>query len=254
MQPPDPSTNQQPVDDFYRFHFAPGLDKLFETNWYSTRGLTHLRQDPKLLDYILQCEEQFKTLDAATIQSLEARLVWQLAIMPRSASMSNGPNGQAPDQHDLLQRIDIIQHLITGNYLPQSKVPSPPSQIYGNLKHNEQLFWHQLGKFCSIEDVNPEIPAHQQINDCLNAMRGVLGMMENRDVLYSLAIVRYIGGRLNEFHPKQPLPTTTNDPNDEINKLEIARRFVENEDARGTTQVIQRICGMAMRGWILQKQ
>lgn len=49
------------------------------------------------------------------------------------------------------------------------------------------------------------------------------------------------------------LNVSTNDSNNEINKLKVAHHFVESEDQRGTNQVYQRICGMALRGWALQK-
>ena len=253
--PPNMLANGQHIDDFYRFHFAPGLDRLFETNWYNTRGMTHIRQNPILLDFIMQCEEQFRNPDA-TPQSLEARLVWQLATMPRDASHSNGANGHMSDHLTLevLPRIDTLEHLLTGQYLPQNQIPLPPSQQHDHSKYNEQSFWLHLGRFCSIRDESSDPSSLQQINDNLAAMRGILGMMENRDVLYSLAIARYIGGRMSEFHPRQQLPLTNNDPNDDVNKLEVARHFIESQDARGTTQVIQRICGMAMRSWTLQKQ
>ena len=78
--------------------------------------------------------------------------------------------------------------------------------------------------------------------------------MENRDVLYSIAIARHVGGRLLEFHPPNRVQAATDDPNDEVKKLQVACDFVAAEDQRGTTQVIQRVCGMAMRGWMLQKQ
>jgi hypothetical protein len=78
--------------------------------------------------------------------------------------------------------------------------------------------------------------------------------MENRDVLYSMAIARYIGGRLIEYNPPHRVQAQTDDPNDDVKKLQVAHDFVSAEDKNGTTQVIQRVCGMAIRSWILQKQ
>ena len=79
-------------------------------------------------------------------------------------------------------------------------------------------------------------------------------MLENRDVLYSLAVARHIGGRLVEFHPPRPVISQTDDPNDDVKKLAVAQLFISQEDQKGTTQVIQRVCSMAMRSWILQRQ
>jgi hypothetical protein len=54
--------------------------------------------------------------------------------------------------------------------------------------------------------------------------------------------------------PQRHLQATSNDPNDEVNKLKVAHQFIEQEEQRGLSQVYQRICSMALRGWMLQKQ
>ena len=251
------------IEDFYRFHYAPGLDRLLETIWYSTYGWPHVLQDPPLLDFVAQCAEQWKarTDDAASaqsLQSLEARLVWQLADMPRAGSYANQASGSTTDQVAIavLPRIETVESLLTGQPLPQFKLPPPPMAEHQNnhTKYIEHNFWHHLGRFASVRDDTANSNSLREINDCFGVLRGILSMMENRDVLYSLAIARHFGSRMADFHPSRPMAMQTNDANDEVNKLEIARQFVESEDQRGTTQVIQRICGMAMRSWILQKQ
>lgn len=257
--PPNSIPSMRDVEDFYRLHYAQGLDRLFETPWYSQRGWHHLQQDPPLLDFVSQCAEQMKgrSDDAASVhalQSLEARLVWQLALMPRFAYRA----GKFSDQItlDALPRIETVERLLTGQYVSQTQVPPPPAAEHQNdhAKYNERNFWHSLGKLASIRDDNSDPNSTHQINDCLSVMRGILGMMENRDVLYSLAVARHIGGRMPDFHPQRPIVAVTNDANDDVNKFKVAHQFVESEDQRGTTQVIQRVCGMAMRGWVLQKQ
>ena len=262
--PPNSTYNQKEIDDFYRLHYAHGLDKLFETQWYSSRGLSHIQHDPTLLDFVTQCVEQFKDraedmAAAQAIQSLEARLVWQFALMPRNASLSNGATGVHTDQltTDVLPRIDTVEHLITGQFLPQNRAPPPPPAAEHQSQHtkyNEQSFWAQLGCFTSIRDDGTDPSSLGYIDQTLMSMRGLLGMMENRDVLYSLAVARHIGGRMPEFNPHRQVTSTSNDSNDEMNKLAIAQKFVTEEDQRGLTQPIQRICGMAIRSWILQKQ
>ena len=259
---PNSMPPQKDIDDFYRFHYAPGLDKLLETSWYGTRGLAQLQHNPSLLDFVAHCMDQMRsrTDDVSSTQacqSLEARLVWQLAIMPRSASFAHGANGMMNDQLtlDLLPRIDTLEHLLTGQFLPQARIP-PPSGDYqtDRTRYQQQNFWYQLGRFTAIRDDTSDPASLREINDALGIMRGVLGMVENRDVLYSIAIARHIGGRLPEFHPPRPVLPQTDDPNDDMKKLQVAHHFVETEDQRGTTQVIQRICGMAIRSWILQKR
>ncbi|KAK5114932.1 hypothetical protein LTR62_002091 [Meristemomyces frigidus] len=243
--------HQQEVADFYHYHYAPGLDKLFETAWYTEHGSRHLQSNHELQDFVAQCADEFRSsADSPAlpnhIRSLEARLVWSLAQMGRT----KGPST------DLSARIDVVENLLTGHFLDPSKIPARPSQDLPPDSHlfKEQTFWHNLAQFTATRDDRPDTNTHQLINDALSATRGILGMLENRDVLYSIAIARHIGGRLPEFHPQRHIPATTNDPNDEVNKLKVAHHFVEVEDLKGTTQVIQRICSMALRAWVLQKQ
>lgn len=193
------------------------------------------------------------------LKSLETRLVWLLAAMPRNAAhQANGAGSDSPLQ-ELLPRIDTLEKLLTGQFLHPQAVPPPPSQqsvsqpsLEEHNKYNERAFWYHLARFVSLRDDNPA--ALQEVNDALVGVRGVLNMLENRDVIYSIAVARHVGGRMPEFHPQRHLVASSNDPNDDLNKLKVAHQFVEGEDQRGTTQPIQRICSMAIRGWILQKQ
>lgn len=259
--PPGSSPPQKEIDDYFKYHYGFALDKFFETTWYSSRGLTYLQQDPSLLDFTAQCMERMTSQsdDLASVnacKSLEARLVWKFATMPRSASHANGMNGVASDPvtSDLLPRIDTLECLLTGQFLAESSIP--PQQSYHNegLTPNQPTFWHNLGYFASVHDDTSNLENHRNINHTLSILRGLLAAMENRDVIYSIAIARYIGGRLLEFSPPQRVSPQTDDPNDEVKKLQVAHDFVAAEDLKGTNQVIQRFCGMAIRSWMLQRQ
>jgi hypothetical protein len=252
---------QREIDEYYKYHYGPGLDRIFETTWYTSRGLNRLQQDPSLLDFTAQCMERMTSQaeDPASVdacRSLEARLVWKLATMPRPPPHSHNLNGVPSDllTTELLPRIDTLEALLTGHFLPPSQIPIPPSpqSPADRETHSRQTFWHHLGRFASIRDDTPG--PHHDIADTLATLRGILGGMENRDVFYSIAIARHIGGRLLEFHPPNRVQASTDDPNDEVKKLQVACDFVAAEDQRGTTQVIQRVCGMAIRGWMLQRQ
>lgn len=257
--------SQQELETFFKYHYAIGLDRLFETTWYSQHGPAQLRRDVILQDFVLQCVEHFKAREDATgtqTQSLEARLVWLLATMPRN--LHRMMNGTANDHvlQELLPRLDVVENLLTGQYLDPSRVSSPPQHqppmppgtdsSAVNQKFNERSFWHHLARFVAIRDDNSNV--QREVDDTLTTLRNLLHMLENRDVLYSLAVARHIGGRMPDWHPQRHLVASTNDPNDPMGKLRVAQQFVESEDQRGTTQVIQRVCSMAIRAWILQKQ
>ena len=231
------------------YHYAPGLDRLFETTFYTSESLAHLQSNPELQDFVYQCAEQFKTSAEQPalpnqIRSLEARLVWHLATIARTSNSSP----------ELAVRVHTLENLLTGHFLDPSRIPTPPTPDLPEDVYKAKAFWHNLARFVAVRDDRPNATTHQQIQDSLGAMRAILGMMENRDVLYSIAIARHIGGRSAEFHPHRQIIATSNDGDDEINKLKVAHQFVEVEDQKGTSQVIQRICSMALRAWALQKQ
>ncbi|SMR44615.1 unnamed protein product [Zymoseptoria tritici ST99CH_3D1] len=252
------------IDTSFKYHYASGLDRLFETTWYSQRGFAQLREDAELQSYFIQCMEQMSSRDESAVKatmSMEARLVWLLASLPRTAAYRTNGAGLDPLLQELLPRIDTVEHLLTGQFLDPGRVPSPaqasppmgqPQEVSASdQKYNERSFWHHLARFVSIRDDQPS--ALKGITDSLNAIRAILNMLETRDVLYSLAIARHVGGRLPDF-PQRQLMATNNDPNDDINKLMVANGFIQHEEQRGQSQVFQRICSMALRSWMLQKQ
>ncbi len=257
--PPDTRLPDTDVDAFYRFHFQPGLNRLFETDWYSEYGLQYLRHHRTLLDFQMQVMEQFMARDDDVdtnerLASLESRLVWQLAAMPRLASPP-GVNDDA-QKKDLLIRIDIVENLLTGQFLPASRVPPPPAREPKPDAHtySQQIFWHHLGRFVSIRDDVADPATQHEVAVALHDMRGILSMLESRDVLYSLAILRHVGGRLKEFQPPKPVHPQTADPGDEVKKLQIAHDFLSQQNLQGTTQVIQRTSGMGLWSMVLQKR
>lgn len=263
--PPITAATQEQIGAFFKFNYAPGLDRLFETTWYSQRGLAYLNYNPLLQDYASQVMEQMSAKEDADnngIMSLEARLVWQFATLPRFAmTYSNNDAGGDPLLAEVLPRVDTLECLLTGQFLDPNKTspppqaqPSTPAQdsSAANQKYNERSFWHHLSKFVSYHDDHPS--GIQGVNESLGVIRNILAMLENRDVLYSVAIARHIGGRLPSFDPQRHLSASNNDVADEMNKLKVAHHFVENEEQRGTSQVIQRVCSMAIRSWTLQKQ
>lgn len=261
-----PDVNKD-LEAFYNYQFAHALDKLFETTWYSTQGFATLSADHKLYEFAVQCMDEMRAKPVSYGQtapmpaqaSLEARLVWSLAIMPRTHQYSTSSGSTDPLTLELLPRLDAVENLLTGRYLDVSRAPPPASAIIDgspeqNLKSNQQNFWFHLGKFTSLRDDQGDIQTLENVSRELANMRMILNVLENRDVLYSIAVARHIGGRMPDWTPQTPYLPTTNDPNDDTNKLHIALGFVQTEDQRGTNQVIQRICSMSLRAWSLLRR
>ena len=242
--------------------YAPGLDKFLETSWYTTNGLAHLLNQPKACEMFANLIKQFRTINSndydgmRRIASMEAKLVWNLACLPRLSSLptttatngSKGPEATIDQLSNVKRRLSTLESLLTNdvldiNLLPEiSEVTStPPANFY------EIEFWRNLGLFAATSETSPN--SSEKIENALNSMRNVLGQLENRDVLYSIAVARYYGLRVAEF-PGSLQQAFSADDSDKYTKLFIAKHFIEQEaNGKGTTQVIQRFCGMAVRSW-----
>jgi hypothetical protein len=267
--------DQREINDYYRLQYASALDSFFETTWYTSHGPARLQATPSLLDFVSQCIEKMKSpAKDKSIPSLEARLVWQFAIMPRTVSPTFVTAIDSAVQ-ELLPRIDVAEHLLTGQFLAADRVPPAsllapslvgfpdltipctnpdPIQI-AQLKDQEFNFWHQLGRFVSVrDDDSSNASAVQSVYTTLQTLRTLLSRKESRDVLYSIAVLRHIGGRLPNYHPRRPLSVSTNDPSDFPGQVSVAQFFLEREERTASTWVAMRVAGMALRGVLLQKQ
>lgn len=245
----------------YRQDYAPGLDKFFETEWYGTMGEAILEADRSTAHFFKHCINRFRQQppDFQTLPALEARLVWLLAGLPRVATRNNGGNNNLTPPLALLQRITTVEHLLVGSFSEPHDVPLAPDPLPSHrddaayARYLEDSFWHQLSTFTTIRDDDALMAPPPAIDAALLAMRHILSMLENRDVLYSIAIARHFGGRMKDFDHERLLVATSNEPEDPLNKLVIAQTFIAQEEGAGTTQVVQRLCGMARRSWSQQR-
>ena len=260
-----PSTYDE-IKNIYTTVYAPHIDKFLETRWFQLRGLPRLLNDSRLCDQFACLVDRFnhQRLDdphaTAITQSLEAGVIWGLMNLCRtSASGRNGANGQGNfyDVHDgvddAVKRLDIFENLVSGQYMdsepPSSDAPRNGSALEDQLRSREREFWRLMGRFLTLRD--DEASSAKEIDDTLALCRGLLDSREGRDVMYSIAIARHIGQRMAEFPDNLPHPVG-NDEQDARTKLFVAKKFIEDEAmGKGTSQVIQRLCGMAMRSWTI---
>ncbi|KAJ9668697.1 hypothetical protein H2201_001340 [Coniosporium apollinis] len=243
----------------YSRDYAPGLDRWLETSWYSTKGFSRLMADARVLEMFAHLLEQFRAVQndyegLRRLPSLEARLVWNLFCLCRPpAATTNGANGATPggvDQqtHEVAKRLEVFEYLVTNRTVetnPAEQIAYPVRLEY--WKDLEVKFWRNLGTVVSRRPQDPD--GIRAIQHSLGECRNLLGQLENRDVIYSMAIARHIGPRIPEF-PNNLHHAYNNDDADERTKLFIAKRFIEDEaQGKGTTQVIQRLCDMAIKSW-----
>lgn len=199
----------------------------------------------------------------AATKSLEASVVWSMMGLCRHvANTPNTTNGQAShpevddDVKDAAARLEVFEKLISGEYLdpePELKTENTTNgtAFEEQLKYREREFWRLVSTFLTIRD--DEASSAKEIDDTLGSCRSLLDSRENRDVVYSIAIARHVGQRMAEF-PNNIQQPASNDEQDARTKLYVAKKFIEDEaNGKGTNQVIQRLCGMAMRSWTVRR-
>ena len=255
------------IKHIYTTVYAPGIDKFLETRWFSMRGLSYVLADLRVCEQFAALISRFGITPqpgdyhtTAVTQSLEASVVWSLMGLCRRVAADPGlSNGQVNYQesndgvHDAAKRLDIFENLVSGQYLdaeplpPQNEAARNSSVLEEQLKFREREFWRLIGRFLTLRD--DEASSAKEIDDTLGACRNLLDSRENRDVIYSIAIARHLGQRMAEFPDNLQQPNS-NDEQDAKAKVYVAKKFIEDEAVgKGTTQVIQRLCGMAMRSW-----
>jgi hypothetical protein len=238
--------------------YAPGLESFLESKWFSARGITKLVDSKVILDQFASLLTQFaktQTNDAKEIaytSSVEARVVWALAGMVRTAAAEQGNEKQnktvppTDDAWEASNRLSIFEALLTGRIAASNPLTAPVPGSTDHHRLRELEFWYNLANFITLQYEDPN--AAKQVDDCLGALRNLLDGRENRDVLYSIAVARGLGQRVSEYtEGDTPLHL---DETDNKSKLLVAKKFVSDEAAgNGTTNVIRRLCDLAARSW-----
>ena len=237
--------------------YAPGLENFLESKWFTVKGLAKLLSDKPLLEQFATLLQQFaKTAqndpkEIAYTASVEARVVWALAGMVRS-SESNGVKPEyktVPSTDDPIEaghRLTVFENLLTGAVAGGNSLTQPVPGSTDHHRLRELEFWYTLANFVCLRDDDPG--SAKDLDDTLSALRNLLDGRENRDVLYSIAVVRALGRRVSEYTENDtPLHF---DESDNKSKLLVAKKFVMDEaSGAGTTNVIRRLCELAARSW-----
>jgi hypothetical protein len=257
----DPTSSPNMIDEIKHLYYsiyAPGLENFLESKWFSVKGLAKLLSGKHLLESFAALLQQFgKTSqndpkELAYTQSVETRTVWALASMVREvAAETNGMREYktvpaTDDPIEAINRLNVFETLLTGRVAAANPLTAPVPGSTDHHRLRELEFWHTLAQFVTLqyEDGN----AIKEVDDTLAALRNLLDGRENRDVLYSIAVVRGLGQRVSEYTENdQPLHL---DESDNKSKLLVAKKFVSDEaNGSGTTNVIRRLCDMATRSW-----
>jgi len=259
-----PDSTKSEIQQIWGTAYAPGMDKFFETKWFTARGLHYLTENTRLCNQFATLVQRYSTLpqdphyyhSLGITRSLEATVVWAMLGLCRQVSSKEPSQINEEDVkegvHDAARRLEVFEALVTGEYLASDSVPQPssvePKKLETQMQERTQSFWRLVHKFVTIRD--DEASAAKEIDDTLAGCRSLLDAFENRDVTYSIMVVRHVGARMAEALTNGLKDIGTNDEDDARAKLGVAKTFILDEaNTRGTNQVVQRLCGMAARSW-----
>jgi white-opaque regulator 2 len=246
------------VKHLYYSIYAPGLENFLESKWFSVKGLAKLLEGKPLLEQFATLLQQFaKTSqndakEIAYTASVEGRVVWALAGMVRAtAAEANGIKEfktvpSTDDPVEASNRLTVFETLLAGRIASGNPLTAPVPGSTDHHRLRELEFWYTLANFVCLPFEDPS--SAKETDDTLAQLRNLLDGRENRDVLYSIAVVRALGQRVSEYTDSDtPLHL---DESDNKSKLLVAKKFVADEAAgAGTTNVIRRLCDLATRSW-----
>ncbi|KAH8195991.1 hypothetical protein TruAng_009829 [Truncatella angustata] len=264
--PPKPKVfpDQPKLDEIrglYEEIYASGLEGFFETKWYTEEwtGNRLMLQDSTLemLAGFLSVVGKAEQNNQAAMNepaNVEFRVVWDLACLALTSEAKINPPSVIPPDNDPAEarnRVVVIDALLSGEILGNNPlVRPPPTGDYHRVR--ELDFWYHLGEFCRVEPVgdppNPDILS--QRDQILSRIRMLLDGRENRDVLYSIAIMRALSPDYpSDFESTLPQHLDENDPK---SKLSVARKFVQDEAkvTGGTTNIVRRFSELAVIAFI----
>ncbi|KAG5914745.1 hypothetical protein E4U42_000342 [Claviceps africana] len=249
------------ITKVYHEMYAGGLSAFFETNWYYfvENGNMSFPKDASLIEHMatfLKILEAVKANDHSQMAYsgiLETRIVWELACVAyQTPERSNQamrvvmpPDGDAAEARN---RLHVVDTLLCGEYLLTNPLAPPLSDA--DVHRTRQFdFWYTLAEFILRRD-NPDSPhAVQAREDALSRMRHLLDGRENRDVLYSIAVVRELAP---SYGPSYGTPPQHLDESDPKNRLAVASKFIldEAQVTGGTTNVVRRFSDIASRAFV----
>ncbi|KAI1804936.1 hypothetical protein F4811DRAFT_561505 [Daldinia bambusicola] len=248
------------VRDLYEQVYAPGLEKFFETEWYTKpQGVSTLMSSTLVnvtLAGFLQSMAKTDANDVAGMQysaNLEFRVVWDLTTLVYTSEYKINVGEHLPppdDGSEARNRVAVFEALLSGDNLDQNLL-YPPSAAADIRLHRirEFKFWYLLAEFLRVRD-QPGVDMTRQRDYYLGQLRELLDGRENRDVLYSLAVIRALAPNFPpDFESTLPPHLDETDPK---SKLAVARKFIQDESqvTGGTTNVVRRFSELAVRAFI----
>jgi hypothetical protein len=255
-QDQNPSSIDETKHLYYSI-YAPGLESFLESKWFSVKGLNKFLGDKPVMDLFGALLRNFQKpntdpKELLYTNSVESRVVWALAcnVQAGAAEMNGAKStGLVPPTDDPVEaahRLSVFETLLTGRVALHNPLTQPVPGSTDHHRLRELEFWYTLANFACLRYDDPN--AAKDIDDALTALRTLLDGRENRDVLYSVAVIRAIGQRVSDYTDSE-MPHHF-DESDMKSKLLVAKKFITDEaSGNGTTNVIRRFCELVYRTW-----
>ncbi len=261
--PPSASTLSE-ITKLYNELYVRGLTLFFESKWYEFKEtqtgnpdsapILHNRQLVALFTSFITNISDIKSTNPADMvysSHLETCVVWSLASLPSSEPQDTPtrPPNEAPAEDDLIEtrnRVHVFETLLSGGTL--SSNPLSPSTVacISAGRRSELEFWYQLAQYLLSTHASRSPADVSARENSLGLMRSLLDGRENRDVLYSIAVLREYTAQWDATLNEQTRPSHL-DESDPRSKLVVATRFIRDESAfsGGTTNVVRRFADLA---------
>jgi hypothetical protein len=263
--PPSPEMLAE-ITKLYNEVYSPGLSLFFESRWYDfakpratttnpAAAVLHKNQSlVSLFTSFIQTISKIESINSEDMISsghLESSVVWALARLPLSIPFTQHHQHpeSTPAEDDLWEargRVQVFETLLSGETLAVSPLSPPPAGNIHPLRRNELEFWYQLSRYLLQENASASPAGVSGRERCLGVMRDLLDGRENRDVLYSIAVLREYTAHWDASYSEQSVPSHLEE-SDSRSKLAVATRFIRDESnaTGGTTNVVRRFAQLA---------
>lgn len=259
------------ITRLYNEVYVRGLTLFFETRWFelqenlvgssnSILDLHHHQHMISLFTSFIQSIIDVKSMDPADMvysSHLEACVVWALASLPAIA-VSNGVPPRhvdaVPAEDDVLEarnRVLVFETLLSGGTLPSNPLSFPRFDNISTARRHELEFWYNLAEYLLDAHASSSPSDVSGRAHCLGVLRSLLDGRENRDVLYSIVVLREYTACWDAASNEQAVPSHLEE-SDPRSKLAVATRFIRDESASagGTTNVVRRFADLAYRAFV----
>ena len=263
QQVPQTGDKINEVTKVYHEMYASGLSAFFETTffYFTESGKMTFPKKLALIDHMAAFLKTMETVNVndpdqmAYSAALEAKIVWELACIADQPSFDSiyRPRNALPPEGDAAEihfRLKVVNALLCGEELDSNPLTPP----YADPDHNRSRqydFWHTLAECIRKRDSTKGDAENRKVGEnMINRMRHLLDGRENRDVLYSVAVVRELAGRFDSAY-STTLPAHLEET-DLKNRLAVASKFLldESQTNGGTTNVVRRISEIAARAFV----